>query len=960
MAVQLPSPESVPLVTPQASGGVPSFGGAEQATQGLAAAASGLGEGLKNQADFYQNILNENTARDAAGALNAKMADIWSKYSQTTGQAAVAGQAEYTAQLQAARKDAIASMPNIVTQEMLGQQAEFMTNRLQIAGGSHAGEQGRAWTIQSHLGNIESAANLAAQNWTNPDFVGGQLGNALNSSRDVSAINGADPDTTKANAALVADKVLLPTILTAGASNPAAAQALLARYGSQLSAAGLERATRELAGKINTQADDSYVNGLFGGASHANPSPASNAGNPQAGGALGMKQNNPLNLEYRSDQPGVQPTAGNRFGTYPDMATGIAANVRQLVINQDQHGIDTVRGQVTQWVNDPKADLTSYIADVSKAIGVGPDDQIDVHNPVVAAAFMRSAQPHESGPGALSGEDISKGVAQGLQSVAATQPGATTPVYPDMSALIQKAWTDTEGMPPERRQQIMAKVEQRGSLIRMATETDRRDLTNSLPDVQAALLGGQDVDTVALEPRIQRLLPPADAAKAIESIDVAKQAGQLFKAAQWQTPEQVAAIRQDLTSGMGPVSAMIGAKGQPTAPAGTAQPGSDAASPEAYRLRMTILGRFNEQMARRDAMLHGPAADPAGYVQAAPTVAAASQAYQAASAQAQASPNDPTAAKAASDALQGYVTASQAVQTSLGVPDAQQHILTRTAAEAQAQKLTSIDPSKGDMGQALAQVAQQYGPAWSKAFGDLVTLGKLSPDYQVLAAMPDPAARTDFQRALAATAAKGGVAQLKEDVPPAAVKDIDNGLDDKLVDFRRTAAVPGLSANVALTATVRDSIKTLAYFYAMQDGDGPKALDRAYNAVIGDKYDFDGTMRVPKGTLATAETVTANVQAALKPADLMPLAADTMATASGPGMTVAQRQAVTLEAARRGAWVPNESDSGLVLVGKLANGGMVQMRRTDGSRIEVPFKGMAVPSAAPMDPGSVAAAAGAG
>ncbi len=90
--------------------------------------------------------------------------------------------------------------------------------------------------------------------------------------------------------------------------------------------------------------------------------------------------------------------------------------------------------------------------------------------------------------------------------------------------------------------------------------------------------------------------------------------------------------------------------------------------------------------------------------------------------------------------------------------------------------------------------------------------------------------------------------------------------------------------------------------------------------------------------------------AGLKPSDLFPMAADTQATDKGAGMTTEQRQAVTLTAAHRGMWVPNEDDSGLLLVGKLQNGTMIPMRKSDGSRIELPFSSVGnsqAPAAAP-------------
>jgi hypothetical protein len=133
---------------------------------------------------------------------------------------------------------------------------------------------------------------------------------------------------------------------------------------------------------------------------------------PNAGGAtIGQRQNNPGNLTF-AGQPYASPGQGNRFASFPDMATGVAANADQLSLYQTQHGINTVRGAVTRWVGDPKADLTSYIGDIAKSLGVGPDDKIDLTDPAVQAKFIQAQFPHESAGGGyvLNPADVAKGV----------------------------------------------------------------------------------------------------------------------------------------------------------------------------------------------------------------------------------------------------------------------------------------------------------------------------------------------------------------------------------------------------------------------------------------------------------------------------------------------------------------------------------------------------------------------
>lgn len=166
---------------------------------------------------------------------------------------------------------------------------------------------------------------------------------------------------------------------------------------------------------------------------------------PGSGVAVGMRQANPLNLED-AGQAGALPKQG-RFAAFPNMATGVAATADQLVINQQQHGMNTVRQMATRWVSDPGADLVgvdpatgkrytnaagqpvapgSYVADTAKALGVGPDDPINWSDPRVQQAYIMAAQPHESAGGGavLDAADVQRGV-----QLAATRRGGAAQPY---------------------------------------------------------------------------------------------------------------------------------------------------------------------------------------------------------------------------------------------------------------------------------------------------------------------------------------------------------------------------------------------------------------------------------------------------------------------------------------------------------------------------------------------------
>jgi hypothetical protein len=132
----------------------------------------------------------------------------------------------------------------------------------------------------------------------------------------------------------------------------------------------------------------------------------------------GQQANNSGNLMAEPGKPlptgasGVVPVSGGRYVTaFPDVPTGIAAQSDNLAAYQKLHGIDTIAGAVKRWVNDPKADLGTYTADVAKAAGVAPDAKVDLTDPNIQRAFFIAQQPHESGKTWLNPADVDKGIA---------------------------------------------------------------------------------------------------------------------------------------------------------------------------------------------------------------------------------------------------------------------------------------------------------------------------------------------------------------------------------------------------------------------------------------------------------------------------------------------------------------------------------------------------------------------
>ena len=129
----------------------------------------------------------------------------------------------------------------------------------------------------------------------------------------------------------------------------------------------------------------------------------------------GMRNNNPLNLSYRNGQ-GAIGTDG-RFGVYGTMEAGVAADTKQLLLYQDRDGLNTVRGIISKWA--PKTDgndVASYVAQVSKQMGVDPDAPLNLHDTTTAQSLVMAMARRESGM------NLDTGVAQRGVAMALGQP----------------------------------------------------------------------------------------------------------------------------------------------------------------------------------------------------------------------------------------------------------------------------------------------------------------------------------------------------------------------------------------------------------------------------------------------------------------------------------------------------------------------------------------------------------
>jgi hypothetical protein len=156
-----------------------------------------------------------------------------------------------------------------------------------------------------------------------------------------------------------------------------------------------------------------------------NPGSWLDRGPGPAGDPRGIRNNNPLNLAYVPGQPGVAGSDG-RFGIYHTMAEGIAADEKQLIINQQRHGLNTLREQINRWAPPSDNDTPAYLRGISRMTGIDPDARIDVTNPQTAREIIGAMAYQENGR-AVPDRDIAAGVNMALGPPATVGGGTGAP-----------------------------------------------------------------------------------------------------------------------------------------------------------------------------------------------------------------------------------------------------------------------------------------------------------------------------------------------------------------------------------------------------------------------------------------------------------------------------------------------------------------------------------------------------
>lgn len=124
---------------------------------------------------------------------------------------------------------------------------------------------------------------------------------------------------------------------------------------------------------------------------------------PPATGPRGIRNHNPFNLRPDSrwtwqGQAGVDNGPGGGYLIFAAAQYGLRAGFINLANQQLKHGLRTVRAIISKYApSSDNNDTAAYIAAVARALGVGPDAQLDLTDRATLTAFAAAVIKHENG-----------------------------------------------------------------------------------------------------------------------------------------------------------------------------------------------------------------------------------------------------------------------------------------------------------------------------------------------------------------------------------------------------------------------------------------------------------------------------------------------------------------------------------------------------------------------------------
>lgn len=808
------------------------------------------------------------------------------------GKAAMDGWKSASQNIESARQSLIQGM-NSEQQRMFDQQSRVFQNSALSAMAAHAGQQREVYQDNVHKDTLINYANTGAANLDNPEAFAGNLNAGRKAIMQRLALQGVPLDGPIAQAQLQDwnDHYLTASSKVAADNNDAIkAQNILDSNKASMSALAYATALDQIRPRVDRQKGDmlaqSVINGRGGSAAiSANADPDATFAamiHSESGGNQHAKDGTPLTSEK-----GAIGVAQLMPGTAKEMA-------RQTGIRWDE-------GRFRNDANYNRALGQAYFQQLCQKYGNNLTLACAAYNAGPGNVDKWRKQYGDPLTGAISDHDFVEQIPFKETQNYVSRVGATVtkptvqPSYsaPDFGAQIARVDSEANrlGFSPEAKDRALSQVRRHYSDWEQATATARSALHDHVEDLSAAYMQGNTTQAVP-DAQIRQLYQPEEADKIVGNLRMRQQAGTEYADLKWASPQQIAQVQahdKDMLQGD---------------------------ETDHYNTRMQIVRLRDGMIQKRDEALQK---DPASFVADNPQIKQAVD---------QIDPEKP-------ETFQSYAQTVMAVQRHLGVQ--QPRILTDDKVHQAVQALTSIDPAKQDVVPVLNGLERQYGPQlWPQAFGEMVRVGKLPAEYQVLANM-DTAGQA-AGRQMYASNLKISVDDLKKAAGlegRALSPSSSNGdpIAAAMAPFVATTQLQG--GGVSLNNMTRDAIERQTLGYMVRGQDQASAIQNAYNDIIASKYDTSGTIRAPKGELPAVRSGTSYALSRLQPSDIQ-ISQDL------DGIPENERASYTLDRARNlGQWVMNGDESGYNLMMPSRSPGQYRtLMNKDGTPFTVTLKGI--------------------
>lgn len=916
------------------------------ATPGAATgrALSALGETLQQtggvltqQAIKDQEVINDTEATETATNISRTMSEELARFSALQGSAATAAFPAFQQRMRELETQALEGASNPRVRQMLRARLAGRVEGSLGAGLQHNLRQGQTANVEANVAaaNQAVAEGLAAA--ADPVARGRALLDGLGRVEQIGRLQGWGPEALAQNRAEFVGRFYSALIAQTVQTDPIAAQELFDRNRGDMDAASQLRMQDLLANPVRRERAAGIVRDAAQG----------RTGTPQANGRQpGAAPNVERDVIARAENPwGDERRNENSTASGPlqitdplwrDYAPRLGLSDAQRNERGAQERIyDAVMADAQARIGRPLNLGEKYAVWV---LGIGgaraffnaprDADALEVYR---AAAGERIANEAFRVNGRLMQPGMNVGQVLDALAGRVQQNAQQAPVNTrrNQDQVLRDALQATEG-DPRMQAEVITQFNIWRHMQEQADAQAQAQMTARVRDITAALQMGSNVSIP--EADIRAVFEPQRADAIIAELNTAQIAGQVYQSVQSATPAELTSMRDDLATGTGPISQLLRAR------RGT-RVGDDGQVIEEDRpgdvvARAAVRNMMDQRIEQRNREL---TADPAQFV-----IGSSPQVREAAQRLAD-NPGDPAL-------MAAYVEATRAEQSRLGVARENQRVLSVAQAQAMALDVMRADPADEAGGPVvrLRSIARAYGPAWPAAFRDMVRDGRLPAEYEVLANIETAVGQADYSRMLAAMQQMGGAEQFRAAVRranPTEEGRLRQELATYVQDFVATALANGQSGGDRLAGMVTDAVGNLAAYYIHRGANAADALQRASDRVINDRYEISGEMRVPRRLpdgrplgLAPVRQGINTLMNGFRQTDM----ADPPDTGSGLPMDV-QRQ-VMWRAAQRGVWVPNETDTGLVWMMDLENGGRIPVRRqSDGARVEVMFDNLPQP-----------------